>query len=122
MQATYSIRRSSVMAYAILFAIVSALIIGGLAGYWLKGLSPQVAAPVSAAATVSKAAVQTLALPAGRAVVSVQRHPAPGALKAAGDDSASASNSAPVVSSSAPAINDSWVFAHRRGGMQDPSY
>jgi len=109
MQATYSIRRSSVMAYAILFAIVSALIIGGLAGYWLKGVSPQVAAPVSAAATVSKAAVQTFALPAVRAAVSVQRHPAPGALKAAGDDSASA------VSSSAPVISQGRVQSHRRG-------
>ena len=109
MQATYSIRRSSVMAYAILLAIVSALIIGGLAGYWLKGLSPQVAAPVSAAATVSKAAVQTLALPAVRAAVGVQRHPAPGALKAAGEDSASA------VSSTAPVISQGRVQSHRRG-------
>jgi hypothetical protein len=85
MQATYSIRRSSVMAYVILFAIVSALIIGGLAGYWLKGLAPQVTAPVSAAASVSKAALQTFALPTGSAARSVQSHPAPGALKAAGD-------------------------------------
>ena len=115
MQATYNVRRSSFAAFAILFAIASALILGGLAGYWLKGLSPQVAAPVTAA-TVSKAAAQTFALPAGLAARSVQRHPAPGALKAAGDDSA------PVVSSSAPVINDSWVQAHRRGGMQDIRY
>jgi hypothetical protein len=103
------------MAFAILFAIVSALIIGGLAGYWLKGLSAQVAAPVTAA-TVSKAAVQTFAVPASLAARSVQQHPAPGALKAAGDDTA------PVVSSSPSIINSDWLRAHRRGGLQDPRY
>lgn len=118
MQATYNIRRSSLAAFAILFAIVSALVLGGLAGYWLKGLSPRVAAPASAVSAGTSAAVKDFAVPAGQAARSVQHRsgPALGALRAAGDDSA------PVVSSSAPIINDSWVLAHRRGGMQDIRY
>ncbi len=118
MQATYSVRRSSFAGFAILFAIVSALILGGLAGYWLKGLAPQVAVPATAVSAGTSAAVKDFAVPAGQAALSVQRRsgPAPGALKAAGDDSA------PVVSISAPAGSGAWQQAHRHGGMQDSRY
>ena len=115
MQATYNVRRSSFMAFAILFAIVSALILGGLAGYWLKGLSPRVTAPATAVSGGTSAAVRDFAVPAAQPAVSLQRHPAPGALKAAGDDSA------PIVGSSATVSSSSWRPTHRRG-VQDSDY
>ena len=117
MQATINLRRSSFTAFAILFAIVSAVILGGLAGYWLKGLSPQVVAPATAVSVGSAAAVTKFAVPAGQAALSVQRRsgPAPGALKAAGDDSA------PIVGSSASTSSSSWRATHRRG-VQDSDY
>lgn len=117
MQATINLRRSSFATVAILSAIVLALILGALAGYWLKGLAPRVAAPATAVSAGTSAAVKDFAVPAGQAALSVQRRsgPAPGVLKAAGDDSA------PIAGSSASGSSSSSRQTHRRG-VQDSDY
>lgn len=109
MQATYDVRRSSFTGAALLFAIVFALFLGALAGYWAKSLSAQVAAPARAATVVSIPAAAPPSL-------SVQHRSGllPGTLKGAGEDST------PAVKASAPVVSGAGgQQRHRIGGIQE---